>query len=262
VDEAPRAGRWKRIAAAVRRANRDDRLVKGARKARTILPGDARFGDPLSTAGRKPTSLAGRQLTELTSESPGVMRELGLGALQVWQALSEAQGRGRGELDMAILFTDLVGFSEWALEAGDEATLRLLRDVGEAIEPPLTEHGGHVVKRLGDGLMAVFADAQEAVDGLAEGRARLQQVRADGYEPRIRAGLHLGRPRRLGGDYLGVDVNIAARLMEAASADEILASESALAAVDTERVEAKKRRWFKAKGAPKDLEAYSLRVPH
>jgi adenylate cyclase len=246
VDEAPRAGRWKRIAAAVRRANRDDRLVKGARKARTILPGDARFGDPLSTAGRKPTSLAGRQLTELTSESPGVMRELGLGALQVWQALSEAQGRGRGELDMAILFTDLVGFSEWALEAGDEATLRLLRDVGEAIEPPLTEHGGHVVKRLGDGLMAVFADAQEAVDGLAEGRARL----------------HLGRPRRLGGDYRSVDVNIAARLMEAASADEILASESALAAVDTERVEAKKRRWFKAKGAPKDLEAYSLRVPH
>lgn len=240
--------------------NRDERLVEGARKARTMLPGDERFGDPLSTAGKAPTSVAGRRVTRLTSESPGVMREVGLGALQIWQALSEAQGRGRGEIDVAILFTDLVGFSEWALEAGDEATLQLLRDVGEAIEPPITEHAGHIVKRLGDGVMAVFAEAQDAVDAVVEGRDRLMAVQADGYQPQIRAGLHLGRPRKLGGDYLGVDVNIAARLMEAASADEILASEGVLEVVDTARVEAKKRRWFKAKGAPKDLEAYSLTV--
>ena len=51
------------------------------------------------------------------------MRELGLGALQAWQALSEAQRRGRGRVDVAILFTDLVGFSSWALEAGDDAAL-------------------------------------------------------------------------------------------------------------------------------------------
>ena len=264
MDEAPQApqGRWKRIAAAARRFNKDDRLVEGTRKARKVLPGDARYGDPLSTAGEKPTDFAGRQLRELTSESPGVMRELGLGALQVWQALSEAQGRGQGEQDLAILFTDLVGFSDWALEVGDEAALRLLRDVGEATEPPLTERGGRIVKRLGDGLMAVFVDAQAAVDGVIEGRERLKQVQADGYRPQMRAGLHLGRPRKLGGDYLGVDVNIAARLVEAASGDEILVSESVLAAVDAERLEAKKRRWFKAKGAPKDLEAFSLTAPH
>ena len=33
---------------------------------------------------------------------------------------------------MAILFTDLVGFSDWALEAGDEAALEVLRQVGDA----------------------------------------------------------------------------------------------------------------------------------
>ena len=60
------------------------------------------------------------------------MRELGLGALQAWQALSEAQGRGRGSAEVAILFTDLVGFSSWALEAGDETALELLRRVAEA----------------------------------------------------------------------------------------------------------------------------------
>ena len=253
--------RWKRIAAAARRFNKDGRLVTGARKARELLPGDDRYGDPLSTAGKKPTDFAGRQLSDLTAESPGVMRELGLGALQIWQALSEAQGRGQGEQDLVILFTDLAGFSDWALEAGDERALALLRDVGEAIEPPLTERGGKVVKRLGDGLMATFLDAQRAVDGLLEGRARLAGVTAAGYDPRLRAGIHLGRPRKLGGDYLGVDVNIAARLVEAASADEILVSDRVLAAVDSGRIEARKRR-FKAKGAPKDLEAYSLEPSH
>ena len=44
-----------------------------------------------------------------------------MGALQVWQSLSEAQGRGQGDREVAILFTDLVGFSDWVLEAGDDA---------------------------------------------------------------------------------------------------------------------------------------------
>jgi adenylate cyclase len=242
----------------IKRLNSDPRLLRGAKAARKLLPGDERYGDPLSTAGDKPSHLAGRQLSVLTAESPGVMRELGLGALQVWQALSEAQGRGRGDRDLAILFTDLVGFSDWALEAGDEQALALLRDVGEAVEPPLTDRGGQIVKRLGDGLMAVFLEPQEAVDGVIAGRERLGQVEADGYRPLMRAGLHLGKPRKIGGDYLGVDVNIAARLADAASGDEILVSETVLAELDSGRVEAKRRRWFTAKGAPKDLEAYSL----
>lgn len=54
------------------------------------------------------------------------------------------------------MFTDLVGFSDWSLATGDEATLRLLRKVAAAVEPPLLDRGGHIVKRMGDGLMAVF----------------------------------------------------------------------------------------------------------
>ena len=153
----------------LRRLNRDSRLVKGARLVREWLPGDERYGDPLSTGGRRPSEVAGRQLSELTVESPGVVRELGLGAVQVWQALAEAQGRGRGEVELAIVFTDLSGFSTWALDKGDTVAVNFLRDVGEALEPPLTDHGGTIVKRLGDGLMAVFADPQAAVTGGARG---------------------------------------------------------------------------------------------
>jgi adenylate cyclase len=248
----------KKLAEAARKVDKHPRLVKAARLARGMLPGDERYGDPLSTAGEKPSNLAGRQLSELTAASPGVLRELGLGALQVWQALSEAQGRGRGAEEVAVLFTDLVGFSSWALEAGDEAALDLLRDVGEAIEPPLTERGGRIVKRLGDGLMAVFLEPSPAVEGVLEARQRLQPVRADGYSPRMRAGMHVGQPRKLGGDYLGVDVNIAARLAEAAGPDEILVSDRVVEALGDAGVQTRRKRWFKAKGAPKDLAAYAV----
>jgi hypothetical protein len=57
----------------------------------------------------------------------------------VWQAVSEAQGRGRGDEPLAILFTDLVGFSDWALHAGDDAALELLRTVGRTVDPVIKD---------------------------------------------------------------------------------------------------------------------------
>ena len=247
-----------RLPGQLRRLNRDARLLQSARVVREWLPGDERYGDPLSTGGERPSEVAGRQLTELTAGSPGVLRELGLGAVQVWQALAEAQGRGRGDQELAIVFTDLTGFSQWALERGDTVAVNLLRDVAEALEPALTAHGGTVVKRLGDGVMAVFAEPQAAVDGVLDARGRVGALEHDGYRPRLRAGLHLGRPRRLGADYLGVDVNVAARLVDGAAAGEVLASDALLAQVDTERLRTRRKRWFRAKGTPKGLQVFSV----
>jgi adenylate cyclase len=173
--------------------------------------------------------------------------------------MSEAQGRGRGDAQCAILFTDLVEFSAWALEAGDEEAVQLLRDVARAVEPPIESNGGRVVKRLGDGHMAVFADAAGAVRAVHEGNERLSELRVEGYEPRIRAGVHVGRPRKIGGDYLGVDVNIAARLTDAAAGGEVFVSEAARAEMGDDGFEFKKQRRFRAKGAPKDLEVYAVR---
>jgi class 3 adenylate cyclase len=83
-------------------------------------------------------------------------------------------------------------------------------------------------------------------------------VEADGYKPRFRAGIHVGKPRKLGGDYFGVDVNIAARLAEQASPDEVLVSDAALHHLDTDDLKVKRKRRFKVKGVPNDLQAYSI----
>ncbi|MDQ3726355.1 MAG: adenylate/guanylate cyclase domain-containing protein, partial [Actinomycetota bacterium] len=115
-----------------------------------------------------------------------------------------------------------------------------------------------VVKRLGDGLMAAFWDAPSAAQAAFELHERIAAVAVDGYRPRLRTGIHLGRPRKLGGDYFGVDVNIAARLADAAKPGEILVSERVVENLGPGLAEARKRR-FSAKGAPKGLAAYGLR---
>jgi len=257
-DSGERGGRAAKLAAGARKLNESPALLTAAKLARQLLPGDSKFGDPLSTGGKEQPQLVGRRLADLTAERPGILREVGLSALQVWQAVSEAQGRGQGNEELAIVFTDLVGFSDWALEAGDEVALELLRDVGQAMEPCVSAHGGEVVKRLGDGLMAVFDDPGAALDAIVEMRERVDEVEAPGYKPCFRAGLHVGRPRRLGGDYLGVDVNIAARVAEQAAGDELLVSDRALEALDREDLQTKKKRRFNVKGVPADMTAYRV----
>jgi len=237
------------------------RLIAALKLARELLPGDSRYGDPLSASGSEPRHVVARRLTEMARERPGLLSEVGLGALQVWEAMAEGGEREHGDRPLAIAFTDLVGFSAWALEAGDDAALELLRDVGQAIEPPVVAHGGEVVKRLGDGMMAVFGDPVEGFQALVEARERLAGVEAAGYRPRMRAGMHVGTPKRLGDDYLGVDVNVAARVAEEASPGELLVSGQALETLDREAMRAKKKLLFRAKGVPGDVTVYSIRSP-
>ena len=78
--------------------------------------------------------------------------------------------------EITLVFTDLVGFSEWALRAGDDAMLSLLRLVVQVIEPPMLEAGGQIVKRMADGIMAVFADPVTAVAAVCRARRALKNI--------------------------------------------------------------------------------------
>ena len=249
-------GRALTALAKLRGADESPRMLKAARAVRRLLPGDHELGDALSTTGDEPSLVLARRLSELGQQRPSATRELGLGALQVFQALSEAQGRGRGERDVVILFTDLVEFSSWALEVGDDPALDLLRQVGACEDAAVTANDGRVVKRLGDGMMAVFDDPADAVTAAHEAIRGVGEIEVDGYRPELRAGVHLGRPRKVGSDYLGVDVNVAARVTEAARAREVLVSGAACERLADGAFDLKRRR-FKAKGAPKDLEVFS-----
>jgi class 3 adenylate cyclase len=212
----------------LRSTNQSPSMIAMVRRARRVLPGDPEFGDPLSTAGEGGPRAAARAAGRLLGERGGASREVGLGALQVWQAMTEAVSRRPANPEVTLVFTDLVGFSTWSLQAGDDATLKLLRRVARAVEPPLLDAGGHIVKRMGDGIMAVFADPLVAVTAVLAARKALKSVDVDGYTPRMRVGIHTGRPQRLASDWLGVDVNVAARVMERATRGGVMVSGATL----------------------------------
>ena len=255
------AERLSRLRGAATRLDSEPSLISAARRFRQRLPGDEKFGDPLSTAGRAPVEVIARGVSALQPGRESVTKELGLSALQLWQSLSEATGRGRGELEMALLFTDLVEFSSWALGAGDAAVLELLREVGSAVEVVITSHEGRIVKRLGDGLMATFLSPEAAVDAALDAQDAIRDIQVDGYTPRMRAGVHWGRPRKLGGDYLGVDVNVAARVAAAAKADQVLISDVLLARIDRDGLRTSRAKRLRADGAPSDLRVVRVARP-
>lgn len=249
--------------------NRSPGAVAFIRRARRLLPGDPEFGDPLSTAGDGGPRAAARAADRLLGDRDAVSREVGLGLLQVWQALTESVSRRPANPEVTLVFTDLVGFSSWSLQAGDEAALTLLRHVARAVEPPLLDAGGHIVKRMGDGLMAVFGDPTVAVRAVLAAKEALRSVEVAGYTPRMRVGIHTGRPQRMASDWLGVDVNIAARVMERATKGGVMVSGSTLdliaqSELDAMGVVAKRARKpvfaGKTPGVPADLAIYRLRT--
>jgi adenylate cyclase len=242
---------------ALRETDAKPGLVRAARATRELLPGDSQFGDDLSTDLDRPSHLLARHLAEQGEKRPSAARELGLTALQVWQAISGARESGETD-EVTILFTDLVEFSSWALEAGDDRALELLRQVAGVVEPAIRSQGGRIVKRLGDGHMAVFSDPEDAVGAALDIQEDLGAIEVAGYRPSLRAGVHLGRPQRMGGDYLGVDVNAAARVAEAARGGEVLVSGPVLERLETDGLEVKRRKRFRAKGAPTELSVFTV----
>lgn len=260
------AARWLH---GLRATNRSPGVVAFVRRARRLLPGDPEFGDPLSTAGEGGPRAMARAADRLLGDRDAASREVGLSVLQLWQALTEALSRQPANSEVTLVFTDLVGFSTWSLQAGDEAALTLLRQVSRAVESPLLDAGGHIVKRMGDGIMVVFRDPTVAVRAaLAAGEA-LTSVEVGGYTPRMRVGIHTGRPRRLAADWLGVDVNIAARVMEWASKGGIMVSGTTLDLIPQDELDAMgvvakrvRRPVFASKitGIPSNLVVYRLRI--
>ncbi|MEB3033158.1 adenylate/guanylate cyclase domain-containing protein [[Mycobacterium] nativiensis] len=256
-------------AAWLNRTTNDTRVVDLVRRMRQSLPGDPDFGDPLSTAGDSGPQAAARAADRLMGDRSAASREVSLGALQVWQALTQRLSRAPANAESTLVFTDLVGFSSWSLRSGDDATLTLLRRVSQAVEPPLLDAGGRIVKRMGDGLMAVFRDPLVAVAAVLQAQEAIETVEVNGHTPRMRAGIHTGRPQRLADDWLGVDVNIAARVMDRAVKGGIVVSGPTLERIDPADLEelgvvAKRARrqvlTAKTSGVPADLAMYRLKV--
>jgi class 3 adenylate cyclase len=142
----------------------------------------------------------------------------------------------------AVLLTDLVDSTKRAVAEGDAQWRDLLDVHDRAVQACVRVHGGRVVKYTGDGALALMPSASGALESARDVREHLA---ARGL--RIRAGIHVGDVDVRGDDVSGLAVNIAARIMSRAGADETFVSEAAREAMlgskhsleETETVELK-----------------------
>jgi adenylate cyclase len=130
----------------------------------------------------------------------------------------------------AILFTDIVGHTEMMDRLGDAKGRDVLREHERITRETLAAHGGTEVKAMGDGFMAWFSSAQQAVScGVALQRALgAWNDEGDGAKAsslRVRVGVNAGEPIEEDGDLFGSSVIAASRICGQAGGGEIVVSD-------------------------------------
>jgi class 3 adenylate cyclase len=118
-----------------------------------------------------------------------------------------------------VMFTDIVGSTERAVEVGDARWRELLAAHQAAVRSELERFRGHEVKTLGDGYLATFDGPARAI---RSGLAIAETASSTGLEVRI--GLHTGEVELMDDDVGGIAVHIAARIGALAAAGEVLVS--------------------------------------
>ena len=130
-----------------------------------------------------------------------------------------------GQLRVAIVFADLVGFVRFTEEEGEEEALDLVESFVVSVEDSLPG-SARVVKNIGDGVMIVGPDPV-ALDGLGD---RLPAGVREALAARASGSTTAARVYR-DGDYYGGNVNLASRVVARAQAGEVLVTDPVVEAV-------------------------------
>lgn len=144
-------------------------------------------------------------------------------------------GSGPTPVAGAVVFTDLVGFTEYTDAAGDVAALHVLDIQTQLATAALGDRrDARIVKELGDGLMMWFSSAGDALDTATTLMASIAAARVAGEFPlAVRMGIHHGAAIARGDDIVGQTINIGARVSDIAGPGELLVSDDVIAACET-----------------------------
>ena len=156
-----------------------------------------------------------------------------MAAPQASQKITDNHARGDIQ-KIAVLFTDIVGSTRYFKEHGDLAGRKMLQYHQEIASRPIVEHGGLVVKTLGDSVMAYFTDPKEAVKAAVRIQQELRQNITTGdavKQFKVRIGIHWGDGIVEESDIFGDVVNMAAKIVPLAGGDQIIISEETHALV-------------------------------
>lgn len=155
-----------------------------------------------------------------------------------------------------IMFTDIVGSTSLAAEAGDERWLDLRRDHDRILRDSISRFRGEEISMTGDGCLAIFDGPQRAILSALAAREELAELGIT-----IRAGIHTGEVETRDGELGGIAVHIASRIMDIAESGGIMVSSIVKDLIVGSPLQFESCGSFALKGVPGDWDLYQANPP-
>jgi class 3 adenylate cyclase len=153
-----------------------------------------------------------------------------------------------------VMFTDIVGSTEWAVSVGDRRWRELLEAHDSAVRRQLGAFRGQEVKSTGDGFLATFDGPARAIRCAGAIRDTAAEIGVD-----VRVGLHTGEVEVRGDDIGGVAVHIGQRVSTLAQPNEVLVSSTVKDLVAGSGIDFEDRGEHDLKGLPGTWRLFSVR---
>ncbi|MBT7857862.1 MAG: adenylate/guanylate cyclase domain-containing protein, partial [Nitrospinaceae bacterium] len=167
---------------------------------------------------------AGRNAANIYSTEEGAGPRLLDNALEEW---NKPKQKEEDSGPVTVLFTDIAGSTAMTQALGDAGAQQVVRIHNRVVREALSAHAGREVKHTGDGIMASFAKTSDSVDAAIQ--MQVETMKHNQAEPdlplHLKIGMNAGEPIAEDNDLFGTVVQLSARIVDKASADEIYVSE-------------------------------------
>ena len=156
----------------------------------------------------------------------------------------------------SVLFTDIANSTEMTSRFGDRATMAMLSVHDGIVRGALRNNNGREIKHTGDGIMAAFLSAADAVRFACQVQEALDAHNQPGPEfpVMVRIGISAGEPVEQGNDLFGSTVQLAARLCARAEPGQVLVSSLVADLCDGESLRFSETQGVQLKGFDQDVE--------
>jgi class 3 adenylate cyclase len=164
--------------------------------------------------------------------------------------------------NLAILLTDIKGFTDKTSSRSRADIQRLLDEHRDVVLPVLQEKGGRLIKTIGDAFLMVFESPTDAVLAGVAAQAALAKRNAplpESERIEIRIAINSGEVNLMEGDVYGEPVNIAARIEGVAEAGEVYFTEAVYLSMNKIEVPSAEIGLLQLKGIPEKIRVYKVR---
>ncbi|MCP3100878.1 adenylate/guanylate cyclase domain-containing protein [Myxococcus sp. K15C18031901] len=168
--------------------------------------------------------------------------------------------------NLAIVFTDIKGFTERTSRQTLEQNQRMLQAHHALLAPLFKAFGGRIVKSIGDAFLATFESPTQAVLSGVAIQDRLWHYNRgvpEAEQLHVRVAINVGEVRLEANDVFGEPVNIAARVEGIAEAGEVYFTEAVYLAMNKAEVPSREVGAFELKGIPGKIRVFQVpRAPY